>query len=103
MTKKKPVTRSTVPKRVRDTAKAAAGILRKEGWCQMTMLNEQGQYCLVGAVDAAANGDNNLYLAVIHELQKKLKVGFENSVIGWNDAPVRKKKEVLDLLAKVYK
>ena len=86
----------------RQTLLDAANVIRKRGWCQGRFSNH-GRVCLLGAVFVAINGRVNqdniskLFTEVKHRLDNQ---GYNP---GWNDAPSRKKAQVIEALEKVAK
>lgn len=76
----------------------AANLLRKKGWCQWTLEDDQGRMCALGAILKA---NRNLS---VHQVQKSLyllgkflppdKRGY-GPIVPWNNAPGRTKEEVI--------
>lgn len=75
-----------------DVLQAARQLLIDEGWCQGQLVNDCGQYCSLGAINAV--DQNDIGLEAKNALRHILSVG---SVGLWNDAPGRTVVEVLAL------
>lgn len=76
----------------------AAEVIEADGWCQFDYTNNQGQHCLIGAIQTA------VYLRCeVPSLLSDAKAAVsrhlgEMSVISWNDSQGRRADEVTALL-----
>ena len=76
-----------------------AANLIEHGWLQNRAYNEDNTaFCVLGAIEYAARSENIVVMDAA-ELYLKEYLGLENaSVISWNDAPHRTRREVVQAL-----
>ena len=87
----------------------ARDLLHEKGWTQLTARDDQGSYCLTGALAKAAGGDLDAYRAALQTVGPRLSVpactfgGFDCHcpVLSWNDREGRTKKQVIAKLDEV--
>ncbi len=87
----------------------ARDLLHEKGWTQLTARDDQGSYCLTGALAKAAGGDLDAYRAALQTVGPRLSVpactfgGFDCHcpVLRWNDREGRTKKQVIAKLDEV--
>lgn len=82
-------------------------VIKKCGWCKGTDINEKGQFCLEGAIYEACRSNKPkyerreyIYNLVESEIRKRCKNDWL-SISGYNDAPHRRKADILNLLEKL--
>lgn len=91
---------------VQKVTRTAAGILRRCGWTRGHIKNAQGQYCLVGAIQAAIAELHWQYEAGIigttHDAVLRTIAArdpqWDGSIEGWNDTCARDVDEVIEVL-----
>lgn len=81
---------------VREAARAAVGVLQRDGWCQWTLCTPDGRRCMVGSVHVVAAP------AVAEEVfDRARRVIGKNLLVAWNDEPRRTVDEVVSVLERV--
>ena len=91
--------------------RAAAEILRREGWTQGKNIDDEGCRCILGALACVATGgktsQDNWELGPNRERFAELRAAVHDvliydmppgGVVGWNDAPGRTAREVIAAL-----
>jgi hypothetical protein len=74
----------------------AADLIDLHGWCQGTIRSVDGCYCIVGAVDAAANVDGGWGY---RDARDAVSREVDSSMLDkWNDRPDRTKDQVTTAL-----
>ena len=76
----------------------AADLLEKYGWCQGSYHNRQHQFCMVGAVWAAAKTE--VLNTAVKEASNHLIEITGPDITGWNDRPERTREEIIAALRK---
>lgn len=82
---------------------SARDLLRQRGWAQLARENEQGRFCLSGALLHAAAGNRRVYGEALRAVGSRLgMVGCERggfvcscAVMRWNDAEGRTQNQVI--------
>ena len=84
-------------------AQKTIDVLRRDGWCQGTFVNEHGQHCLVGAMDHAFSFSDDVFSEDDYTLLRSRLYGHirSTSLTRWNDRKCRTAKDVIKLLQKV--
>ena len=85
--------------------RAAAEVLRRDGWCQSRSHASTGEHCAAGAIEAAV--DPNWQTSSGWEAEQNVRFGAALNAVqrridlvltGWNDAPGRTADEVIAAL-----
>jgi hypothetical protein len=76
----------------------ARGRLIERGWCQDSLLEKNGEVCLLGALGYQCSSDHALTPAARAIAQVLRLVHTSGSIALWNDDPRRTKAEVLAVL-----
>ena len=102
-----------LPKTVATVLIGASEIIRKRGWCRGTLINDEGEVCLLSAIFIASTGmpaecfysqkdhDELTVRAwgVVEDLLNARNDGFGTLTIpGWNDMPSRVVGDVYQIL-----
>lgn len=74
-----------------------ADYLEKHGWTQGTYGNEDGECCILGAMNRVY--DIDAYTNLADAIQDRIKDG----IVAWNDAPERTKDDVIGVLRSIQR
>jgi|SRR5271169_2563355 len=83
-------------KKLSTILKDAADLLDEHGWCRYALKDEKGRMCIMGALNAAANGDAEISYAQldVRAIAKALGDCQVGELVDWNDEIARDRRSV---------
>jgi len=77
---------------VEKTLRKARQLIINRGWCQFIFEDYEGQFCVLGAIDACANGNAG---GVALQARDTFAATVGDVPSDWNDDMLRKKRHVI--------